>query len=121
MKIVTVTLGQKGGSPNEEGWLILNYSAPEGGRTNIGAPVKRNAKGEMPTWDEIAVLLVANMGRNEWPQEVRTGKTSANVVRLSIPDDLDTIAFNAEWNPSLDQSVPHRPNPDFVVIKEEKF
>lgn len=120
-KIVTVTLGEAGGSPENQGWVILNYSAPDGGRTNLGAQVVKHADGSMPTWDEVALTLVNSLGRQEWPNEI-IGKASGNALRLVVPDHIiPDLVFSAEWNPTLDQSAPHELNPPFVTIAEETF
>lgn len=120
-KIVTITLGASGGFPEAEGWVIVNYSDPRGGRTSIGAIMQRRGDGSMPTWDEVAALLLSNMqGRNEWPNEIQA-KASANVLRLSIPDMMDVVEFSSEFNPTLDQSAPHELNPAFIAIAEESF
>ena len=120
-KIVDVTLGQPGGSPTREGWLILNYSAPDGGRTQVGAPIIAR-DGVFPTWNDVAALLLNNLGRNEWPKFI-TGKLSrdGNAVRLSIPDDVDDVVFSAEFNPTVDQTGATEASPDFVTIAEEAF
>ena len=120
-KIITITLGtENGDEPTQEGWIILGYSAPEGGRTDIGAVVKRKADGSMPSWADVATILHGGLGRSEWPQEIR-GAVSGNRVRLSVPDVLDPIVFSAGWNPSLDQSAKVQRDPAFITIAEEKF
>lgn len=122
MKIIDFTIG-KAGQEAPEGWLILGYSdIAHGGRTEIGAMVKRKPDGALPTWDEVAALMSSNInGRNEWPNDIRTGKVSGNVLRLAVPDGFDPIAFSAGWNPSLDQSAKVEQNPDFVKIEEQAF
>lgn len=122
-KIVTITLGSSPiDRPAHEGWVIINYSAPTGGRTNIGAQVARQG-GLMPTWGQVAASLANALGRQEWPREIvgKLSDTNGNVLRLSVPNEMDVIRFSAEFNPSLDQSAPHQLDPDFVTIAEEKF
>lgn len=123
-KIVTVTLGDAPGSPAREGWVILNYVIPEGGRSNIGVRVAPK-DGVMPTWGDVAADLLSNMnGRLEWPKfvEQRLGAgPRANQIRISCPNELNPAVFVAEFNPRLDQDGPHELSPPFVVIEEERF
>lgn len=119
-KIVTVTFGNVDTPVPPVGWAILNYSAPQGGRTNIGVPMTQKGDGSMPTWEEIATLLGNNLGRAEWPDFIR-GNVSGNAIRLMVPDEVDPIVFSAEFNPSLDQQAAIEPNPAWVVIAEESF
>lgn len=119
MKIVTITLGTDGDRADSEGWIIVGYSDPRGGRTEIGVAIEARG-GVMPTWNEVAAMLFNNLGRKEWPEQIRP-KASANVIRLSIPDEMDPTVFSAAWNPTLDQSGKVMPSPRFVKIEEEGF
>lgn len=119
-KIVTITLGNADQPTPPTGWLILNYEAPGGGRTNIGAPMAAKGDGTPPTWEEVAALLGNNLGRHEWPDFIK-GNASGNALRLSVPDGLNLVAFSAEFNPSLDQQATPEPSPGWVAIVEEVF
>lgn len=117
MKIVTITLGDAGQRAVEAGWIILNYAAQEGGRTGIGVLAAADKDGVMPAWDDLARDLNANMGRPEWPKFVKS-KQQGNQVRLSCPDEMDKVAFFAEFQP-VDGA--RRLHPDFVRIADEGF
>lgn len=120
MKIVTATLGADGSQP-KAGWIIVNYSAPEGGRTNIGVPVKPNAEtGALPSWEEVAASLHGYMGSRPWPAFIKS-KVKGRQIQMVCPDELDPVSFYAEYQPSLDQIGPVELRPAFVTIEEEVF
>lgn len=117
-KIVTITLGPDG-EPTE-GWIIIGYSPVGGGRTDIGAAIKANPDGSMPSWQDVAAILYGNLGRPEWPDFIKSN-VSGNAVRMACPDGLETLVFSAAFNPTLDQSGTPIQNPPFVTIAEETF
>lgn len=129
MKIVTVTLGDRADESAREGWVILNFAAPEGGRSNIGVRIaprfdEATKAVTWPTWGSVAAELVSNMNsRLEWPKFLKQaqGTKLANQIRISCPDNLDPLVFVAEFNPLLDQNGPHQLSPPFIEIAEEKF
>lgn len=120
-KIVTITLD----GPFREGWLILNYTSPDGGRTSIGAAMfhKRDETGKVVTpmtWEGAAQLLFSNMGRPEWPKFLKAA-VSKNRIRVNCPDEVDKIVFFAEFNSDLKQEAVPELHPDFVKIEDEVF
>lgn len=110
-KIVTVTLD----GPFREGWLILNYTAPEGGRTSIGAYMKAGS-----SWSDAAQAIFNAMGRPEWPKFLKAA-VSKNRIRINCPDEVDKIVFFAEFNPDVKQEAVPELHPDFVKIEDEVF
>lgn len=132
-KIVTVTLGSPAGRPSREGWLILSYADPRGGRTSIGTIIKRprwtevtddgqrEREGPFPTWEKVAADLGVQIGAQpSWPKFVKA-KSSGNTIKLSVPDELDPTVFFVEFNPSLTQEAAHELSPDFATVGEERF
>jgi hypothetical protein len=124
MKLVTVTLGADGSRPRS-GWIILNYSAPDGGRTNIGVQVKElldeaGAPIGLPTWEAIAAALHSATGGRPWPSFVKA-TVRGRQVRMACPDELNAVSFYAEYQPSLEQIGPVELSPAFVAIEEEVF
>jgi hypothetical protein len=130
MKIITVTLGARGQQATHEGMIILGYTGPGGGWTQIGYMIRRPRAmmptadgrtqeiiGEMPLWDVVAAELEKNMQRPEWPKFVRS-KVQGNQIRISCPDEMNKAVFAAEFQPLDGQRYAH---PDFVAIEDEGF
>lgn len=117
-KIVTVTLD---GPVPKGGWVILNYSDPSGGRTNIGAKINIDEKtGRVDSWDDVAQSFVNSMKGRPWPSFLKA-VASKNRVRISGPDELNKAVFFAEFNPDPDQKARHQLHPSFVKIEDEVF
>ena len=114
MKIVTVTIDDP---VPQQGWVIVNYSAPAGGRTSVGYMLSEGV-----TAETVAAGLAQNMqGRPEWPAYLKA-QAKGNAVRIACPDDVDGsdgLTFTAEYNPDPLQAGPKTPAPAWIAIAEE--